>query len=372
MKVVHIVKTLALEYGGPARSVQGLVANLQSSGVETYLIVLEGEAGPWVKGIKNFRCLKTRGLYDTYCKVCRAIDDIRPDIIHTHDCWMPKLHICHMVARARHIPYVISPRGALKRWSRNHKRLKKWIALKTYEGYDLKHAAALHVTAQDEYEQVGELGLGKHIFLATNGVNLPEICGEWGGREKFAANVKRKALFLSRIHYTKGLMNLVEAWNQVRPAGWVMEIVGTDADGYQKEVAKRVVELGLSEDFIFFGPVSDRDKWQKYTSADLFVHPSFTENFGIVIAEALYSGLPVIATKGAPWQDLVDNRCGWWVDIGARPLAVALSEATRMSDEELRIMGESGRKLVEAKYTWDSVVKKMVQEYETILKYEDK
>ena len=358
MRVVHVVKTLSIEYGGPARSVQGLVSALERNGIEAWLVTLEDGGAPYVDGINHFRVLGG-GVFDVKRRMVDLIDEIKPDIIHTHDCWMPKLHMCHVAARERGVPYVISPRGSLKRWSRNHKRLKKWVALQTYEGYDLKHAAALHVTAADEHTQVAELGFNPNIIEVPNGVNLPSKIVE----PSDCTRVKRRALFLSRIHYTKGLMNLVEAWSKVRPADWELEIVGTDADGYQCEVEARVAELGLQRDIIFSGPVIDVDKWAKYAAADLFVHPSFTENFGIVIAEALYAGVPVITTKGAPWQDLVSHKCGWWVDVGVEPLAEALKSAIALSDQERRAMGMRGHDLVEKKYTWDEVVKKMIESY---------
>jgi glycosyltransferase involved in cell wall biosynthesis len=121
--------------------------------------------------------------------------------------------------------------------------------------------------------------------------------------------------------------------------------------------------------------MNDRDKWQAFADADLFIHPSDSENFGISIAEALYAGLPVITTKGAPWEELEMKKCGWWIDLpaeGSNPstwkeLDDALLKAIHLSDDERREMGLRGRKLVEEKYTWDAVVKKMVEGYERVL-----
>ncbi len=139
------------------------------------------------------------------------------------------------------------------------------------------------------------------------------------------------------------------------------------ADGYQAQVEKRVAELCIGGKVVFSGPVMDRDKWRKYVDADLFVHPTFTENFGIVVAEALYAGLPVITTKGAPWQALEDERCGWWIDIGVKPLEEALRIAFATSEQEREEMGTRGHELILRKYSWGELGKKMKHEYEKIL-----
>ena len=372
----HIVKTLAGEYGGPARAVQGLCAALEEAGMEVHLIAIESCKNPWVGGVTHYHCLDAAGYRDVYEKMCKLIDVYRPNIIHTHDCWMPILNMCHRAARDNGVPYVISPHGSLKRWSRRQKWLKKWIALKTYEGYDIRHAVALHVTADDEREQVAELKMNKNIIQVTNGLVFPDVNMLEELRQERPTKSRKRALFLSRIHYTKGLINLVEAWARVvdcrqslvdGDCEWELEIVGTDADGYQAEVEKRVRELGIESKVIFHGPASDEDKWAEYVGADLFVHPTFTENFGIVIAEALYAGLPVITTKGAPWPELEGEKCGWWIDIGVDPLVEALRKAFATPAEELRRMGMSGRKIVERKCSWSALGKKLKAEYERVL-----
>ena len=363
MKIIHIVKTLAEQYGGPARSVQGLVAALEAKGVEAWLVSLEDGGAPWVKGISNYRCLGLKGVAGVRQKMEMLIDEISPDIVQTHDLWMPKLHACCVAARIKGVPYIITPRGSLEEWSLRQKWWKKYPALWTYQGYDLRHALAIHATAESECLQSRKFCGRTPVFISTNGLNFPKCLPV----RNLSQHRVKKALFISRIHKKKGLLGLVQAWDRIRPAGWKVEIVGTDADGYQKVVESEVVRRGLSSEFEFSGPVSDMGKWDKYASADLFILPTHSENFGIVIAEALYAGVPVITTKGAPWSDISVTQSGWWVDDDVDAIAKAISEATTKSDEELRIMGERGHKLVAEKYSWNSIVDGLIRNYKSLL-----
>jgi glycosyltransferase involved in cell wall biosynthesis len=140
---------------------------------------------------------------------------------------------------------------------------------------------------------------------------------------------------------------------------------------YEAKVKARVQELGLEDKFIFTGPLNDDAKWDAYDRADLFVLPTYSENFGIVVAEALWAGVPVITTKGTPWSELEEYKCGKWIDLpaeGSNPSAwdaldEALVSVMAMSDAERGEMGMRGRKLVEEKYTWDAVVGALVAVY---------
>ena len=164
----------------------------------------------------------------------------------------------------------------------------------------------------------------------------------------------------------KGLLDLVEAWSQLKPTGWRVVIAGRDEAGHESEVKTQIRKRKLEASFEFAGPVDGAAKWELYRSADVFVLPSHSENFGIVVAEALACGVPVITTRGAPWQELLTHRCGWWVPIGLQPLAEALRVATALSSDKRRAMGERGRALVCQKYSWAAIARQMREVYEWI------
>ena len=125
---------------------------------------------------------------------------------------------------------------------------------------------------------------------------------------------------------------------------------------------------------IFVGPKYDSDLAAEYANADLFVLPTHSENFGSVVIEALAHGVPVITTKEAPWSELEEFKCGWWIDDTVDALVRTLKEAsflhckTTTSDSDmLAQMGERGRAFVEKRYTWSAVCDRMVRGYEEIL-----
>lgn len=200
------------------------------------------------------------------------------------------------------------------------------------------------------------------------------VCLRKGGAEaeKAGDGSARRALFVSRMHAKKGVLELVEVWARVNPQGWQCELVytlnGEEERAYEAKVKARIKELGLETQFILTGPLNDDDKWAAYARADLFVLPTYSENFGIVVAEALWAGVPVITTKGTPWQELEDHRCGWWIDLPPKEsLEAALREAMSLPRESLHAMGERGRQLVEEKYTWKAVCDAMVKGYRRIV-----
>ena len=208
---------------------------------------------------------------------------------------------------------------------------------------------------------------------------LSETCKgsdtRWGGEEGLgmemaARRAQKTLLFVSRVQRKKGLPNLLSAWSRLSESvreGWRIRIVGPDEDGHTAELKRQAESLGIAESVDFVGPRYGMDLDSEYRSADLFVLPTHSENFGSVVIEALAYGLPVICTKGAPWAELVTHRCGWWVEDSVEALMAALKAGVLLPSEALHEMGAHGRKLVEEKYTWKAVCDAMVEGYRRVL-----
>lgn len=304
------------------------------------------------------------------------------DVIHIHALWAPILHKVSNWAHRNNIPVFWSPHGMLTPWAFRYKWWKKLLAWWLYQRWDLKKASLIHATAQSEVEDVRRMGLKNRVVVAPLGVKIGD-CVDRVDR----ADGKKVLLFVSRVQRKKGLENLVRAWAQLSfeiKRKWVVRIVGPDQEGHTAELKSLCNELGVVQDFEFVGPKYGEELQQEYTSADLFVLPTHSENFGSVVIEALAHSVSVICTKGAPWYELEGYtnsqlttlnsklKCGWWIDIGVEPLVKALKEAMSLSPDELQSMGKRGRKLVEEKYTWAAVVKAMVNSYENIVNGNDR
>ncbi len=377
MRVLHIISSLRRSSGGPVRSSQGLAAALSACGCDVRLLSLSpGDEN--AKGNVDWLAHAERnGFFGAAKALHEVLAGFMPELVHVHGIWSMHTHLSCLAAWNRNIPFIVAPRGMLEPWSLNAKRFKKRLALWLYQGRNLRRAVALHATAVSEAEQLRRLGYVQPIIISPNGVDLP---GDMPPRAR-RPDGKRTLLFLSRIHPKKGLLELVEAWAALksdkvaRPGSgdcetrsWHVQYAGPDYGGHLRVVRRRIRELGLENDFTYLGELSDAGKWQRYRNADMFVLPSFSENFGIVVAEALAAGLPVITTKGAPWPELSGaRRCGWWIDIGRGPLVAALREAILLTDEERSRIGENGRALVKGKYTWDAIAKKLMGAYERVL-----
>ena len=218
-------------------------------------------------------------------------------------------------------------------------------------------------TAEQELSSIRNLGFHQPVAVVPNGVELPRVEAQQGkGREPSA----RQVLFLSRVHPKKGLVNLVRAWGALRPEGWRLIVAGPNEAGHWQEVEREIRRLGLGGQITYVGPAEGQDKADLYEQSDLFVLPTFSENFGIVVAEALAYGLPVITTKGTPWKDLEDYRCGWWVDTGVDSLVDALRQAMALSDQERKEMGARGRAYVQ-RYDWKLVAKETAAVYRWLM-----
>ena len=335
------------------------------------------------------------------------------DLVHIHGLWMPVLHSVQKWARRYDVPVVWSPHGMLSPWAMAHKRWKKILPWFLYQKGDLKRAVMLHATSKKEAGWIRDLGFTQKLVIAPLGTHLPSSVPP-------RQNVRKTILFVGRIYPVKGLAHLIMAWSRLpveARSGWNIRLVGPDQAGHMDELKQLADRLGVSREIHFSGPLFEEQLDSAYREADVFVLPSFTENFGGVVVDAMSYCLPVITTKGTPWSELQGNsdpssfvhccdsalvgeqsaignrqsvtgndstnalmnfrtnelppahtgRAGWWIDIGVEQLAEALKEAMGLSDEERRAMGENGRRLVAARYTWPAIAEQMKAAYAWVL-----
>lgn len=356
MKVLHIVGSLDKSAGGPSRSVPQTCEQLSKLDVSVTIAARPSIDPVSVDTSKNlevkFLSFKQLVLFG------RSIATNEFDLIHLQHVWDPYIHIMAWCARRKNIPYIITPRGMLEPWILKQRAWKKRLGMFLYQRLDLKKAKLIHATCELEKNNIRNLGFKNQITIIPNGVDLSEVKSV---KETYGT---KKMVFLSRIHPKKGIELLLQAWRAIDTKGWTLEIAGNGDEDYISTLKKVGKDL---KNVHFVGAQFGEAKWDFLRRADVMVLPTYSENFGIVVAEALAVGVPVITTEGTPWEDLNTDNCGWYINLTAFNLEKTLEEAMTASKQELAIKGKNGIKLIAEKYDIRAVAKSIQQIYKDLL-----
>ncbi|HLL87741.1 MAG TPA: glycosyltransferase, partial [Tepidisphaeraceae bacterium] len=284
-------------------------------------------------------------------------------------------HVAAMTARRSGVPYVFRPCGMLDPWSLSQNRWVKRLFLAVRLRRDLNAAAAVHYTAEAERDLAAPVELNPPTIVEPNGVDLDafhRLPPRGAFRQQYGIPQDHAiVLFLSRIHPKKGLDLLIPAFAKVvaaaGPSKRVLVLAGPDHDAYRSTVEAIIDQHGLTERAVWTGMLRGADKVQAYVDADLFVLPSYQENFGIVVAEAMAAGLPVvISDKVNLDRDVVAARAGSVVPTQVEPLAVEL--VRWLADPELRrTAGLAGRQYAFERFDWQAIARRWTDHYARLI-----
>lgn len=380
--IVLTVRFLGERYGGPSHTVTGLASGLARCGLGVDVVTgyhprIDGtNVVPSSKAVNvHLTPVWQAGPIRLYSRFAQRLESLvakrHATLIHDNGLWGHNNYQAWRAACFAGVPYLLSPRGMLEPWAMSFKGRKKRVALALYQQRILEGTALFFATSESEYDSIRNAELKAPVAVVPNGIDVALLKNGCLPKVQQVARQQRVALFLSRIHKKKGLINLLQAWAKIDPKGWLLRLAGPDEAGHLTEILDAIRAFGLTDSVQYVGSVSGEAKQRFYREADLFVLPSYSENFGVVVAEALAHGLPVITTRGTPWSDLATYRCGWWVDIGVAPLVEALQEAISLSDHERGEMGGRGRMFVQ-RYNWDVIAAQTVSAYQWLLGKGDK
>lgn len=377
--VIHTVGGIAERSGGPSRTVTSLCSSIGYLGVDIDLVagidrsaddrLILPDANSVNLQLVDVNRLGRLRYYPEFSRTLTRLLDKgeSPVLIHDHGIWGHTNVAAWRVARSRSIPYVLSPRGMLEPWALEFKANKKKLAWLLYQRRIIESAAAIIATSEKECENVKRLFPKLPVAIIPNGVHLPDAVRVLSSKPQVKSG--GTILFMSRIHPVKNLISLLHAWRllpQIVAEGWRLVIAGPDESGHAREILSLVRELGLQDSVDLIGAVGEDQKAEVFQSADVFLLPSFTENFGLVVAEALSYGLPVIATTGTPWQELQNRGCGWWVEPTVDALTEVLREALNMDPVRLQAMGQKGREYAR-EFDWSHIARQTADVYRWVL-----
>jgi glycosyltransferase involved in cell wall biosynthesis len=357
MKVIHYIQSVDKSGGGTTEYMRLISTALKNdislsiaTGISENPIVIDGVLINFFNTsiLRWFSLMKEFRVY---------LENEKPDIVHINGIWSPQNWGFQKVAQELEIKVVLSPHGMLEPWIVKHNPFKKKIALLLFQKKAIHRVNHIHTTAQIEKESIRNLGFKNPITIIPNGIDLSEISSvktSYGNK---------KVIFLSRIHPKKGIELLLEAWRITETKGWSLEIAGNGDENYIQSLVLNAKDL---DNVQFVGSKYGEDKWNFLRSADVMVLPTHSENFGIVVAEALAVGIPVITTTGTPWNDLQKFSCGWLIDLSVENLKSTLIEVFNTPIYYLEKMGDNGKKLVVNKYDINQVAKSINILYKNI------
>ena len=359
MTILHAVETLSREAGGLPVAVTELAAALEpAAGGDFGGEILSSPRGEAIRIDPAVRVHREASPAAWLAK--QAPDAF--SLVHQHGIWAQLPVAAGRFASKRNLPLMISPHGMLEAWALAHHGWRKRVAMALYQHRNLRSADVLHATSPAEARRFRELGLAQPIARISLGIDpIPEAPRD---PEAVAApKEKRQLLFLSRIHPKKGLELLLDAWAEIEAEGWELVIAGNDDGGHQPALEARARDRRIESRVRFAGPLYGVDKDTTFRRADAFILPSFSENFGIVVPEAMQYGLPVITTTGTPWEVLEPEKCGWQVEATGEAIRSALESLIALTDEARQAMGQRGRAVVERDHRWEVIAEKYGEVY---------
>ncbi len=371
MKLAHVVPSLETRHGGPSKSVRALANALACSG-DTVDLLATLEAGQTVFSseidvakVVNFARVPPRWLSRSPALRQHLISQ-HYDCIHHHSLWLLTLHYAHEAAHRGRVPLVISPRGMMSGWAYQHRRWRKLLAEFLIHPGAFASAAGWHATSPEEADDIRRLGFRQPICVSPNGVMIPTTEELTASRQLWRAlcpssRSRPVALFYSRFHRKKRLLELIDLWLTAPRGDWLLLIVGVTEDYSAAELNALLVARNAQEKITAF---DGADRLPPYAVALLFILPSHSENFGLVIAEALAAGVPTLVTDTTPWSGLHREACGWcvpWENFGP-----TLESALALPIEELRAKGRRGRTWVEREFSWEKAAALLKEFYATL------
>lgn len=368
MKILHTISGLNISSGGPTSCTYNLIKGLRDEGIEADILTLMPRDDSdkiiaddsFIKALPNDA--RTPLVYSVNFRRYLS-SHIGYDLYHANGLWTCPTHFTAEIAKKQNKPCVIAPHGMLYPQALQVSAWKKKIVSTVFQRKDLETASCLQATCMAELEHIRAFGLNNPVAVIPNGLVIDDSL-----EIRKTSNSVRRFAFVGRLNRIKNVDLLLSAWSKLgdKTRNCELLIIGDGDTAYKKELEEFATANKLNN-VRFLGFIMGKDLQKLVHSIDFQILPSKSENFGMVVPEALIQGIPVIASKGTPWSDLETFDCGWWVDNDIDTLISTLLIAINLSEQDRLGMGERGRTLVLRHYSIKSVSLRMKQLYEWLV-----
>ncbi len=375
LRIAHVQGIFSPEHGGPTYSLANYCRGQVERGHHVAARVLEGypHTSPALRLPPPVDMIACPVGFPSKLGSSTALRhqlrrDKTPDVYHLHGVWLLAMHYGAQEARRRGVPYVVELMGAYETWARRQKWLQKWVSRKLFQDDLLRRAGCLHAGSLNEARDLRALGFRTPIAVIPVGVDTAKIA-EPAGEARSGWEQRPFLLYLARLHHKKGIELLLKVWvgESKRFPKHRLLIAGSGTPEYVERCQSLARELGVQDRCEWLGQVSEAEKSWLYQHADAYVLPTYSENFGNSVAEALAHGTPVVTTTQTPWLHLPEEGCGWIAEPTVASLRTAVCSALETSSQERQAIGIKGRQLVEQRYSLASVIEQMDRMYGWLL-----
>ncbi|NJO41834.1 MAG: glycosyltransferase [Cyanobacteria bacterium RU_5_0] len=390
LRILQIVPSISLVYGGPSQMVLGLSKGLAAHGVDVTILTTNanGDVGQAPLDVPLDRPVKQDGYQIRYFRcspfrrykfsiellhwLTRHVTEF--NLAHIHALFSPISTAAATVARFRHLPYILRPLGTLDPADLQKKRQLKQLYAALFERSNLAGASAVHFTSDQEAK------ISERFGITTNDLVIPLGVPKLADRHGSVQDLRRDlgipidcpiVLFMSRIDRKKGLDLVLPALKQLLEEGLQFHfmLAGSNPQDpdYENQIQVQIQRSPLSAHTTITGFASGEFKAALLQASDLFVLPSYYENFGIAVAEAMAAGVPVVISDQVHiWREIQQAEAGWVSSCEVASLKAQLRSALQTPQERQR-RGANAKAHTIEHYSWDAIAQQMIQAYQQIL-----
>jgi glycosyltransferase involved in cell wall biosynthesis len=369
----------ATYYGGPIYSTYNIAKALKRQGITVKVISTNSNGNKKLEVITGtFQYLENDLPVKYYHSIdakgtslsmffCLKKDIDSADILYLVSIFSPTTPLVICLSKFLKKKLIISPRGQLGKWCLAQGNTLKKLWLDVLIKPNLKYMR-WHLTSKEEELDVKSLFPEAKTFIIPNGVNLNDYSsGDFGKDRSFYnrfskidCSKKKIIISMGRIHKKKGFDILIEAFNKILKTGLDAQLYIAGEDfGESLQLETTIRNYCISDKAFLIGHIEGKDKYDFFKNADVFALPSHDENFGIVYAEALSAGTPILASKNTPWSDVEKYHCGKWVNNTSDDFSSSILE---LLNSDVIQMGKNGKEYIAQNFGWDRIAIDFINE----------